>query len=228
MRFALSVSLNPSIAINRGRLQTLIAIALLFLAGSAQAFNVTLNNLERSIYAAPNDGFFSYPDESVYTSTGFWSDSVQVQVGGAEASANLTSSFVPEAGDYSNYEISMAGSLTAEGAGPSSASASVDLDLAFDQAVTLNLACSGEEVGGYTRVIIDSGQIPVLDCGNNLTLSAGTYDFRIISLVGAYGGQDSLDFNNALSITAVPIPAAVWLFGSALAGLGWMKRKQTV
>jgi hypothetical protein len=26
----------------------------------------------------------------------------------------------------------------------------------------------------------------------------------------------------------VPIPAAVWLFGSALAGLGWMKRKQTV
>jgi hypothetical protein len=27
--------------------------------------------------------------------------------------------------------------------------------------------------------------------------------------------------------TAVPIPAAVWLFGSALAGLGWMRRKQT-
>jgi len=29
-------------------------------------------------------------------------------------------------------------------------------------------------------------------------------------------------------ITAVPVPAAVWLFGSALAGLGWMRRKQTV
>lgn len=27
--------------------------------------------------------------------------------------------------------------------------------------------------------------------------------------------------------SVVPIPAAVWLFGSALAGLGWMKRKQT-
>lgn len=26
----------------------------------------------------------------------------------------------------------------------------------------------------------------------------------------------------------VPIPAAVWLFGSALAGLGWMRRKQTL
>jgi hypothetical protein len=27
---------------------------------------------------------------------------------------------------------------------------------------------------------------------------------------------------------AVPIPAAVWLFGSALVGLGWLRRKQTV
>jgi hypothetical protein len=26
----------------------------------------------------------------------------------------------------------------------------------------------------------------------------------------------------------VPVPAAVWLFGSALAGLGWMRRKQTI
>ena len=26
----------------------------------------------------------------------------------------------------------------------------------------------------------------------------------------------------------VPIPAAVWLFGSALAGLGWVRRKQTI
>jgi len=29
-------------------------------------------------------------------------------------------------------------------------------------------------------------------------------------------------------VSAVPIPAAVWLFGSALAGLGWMRRKQTI
>jgi len=31
-----------------------------------------------------------------------------------------------------------------------------------------------------------------------------------------------------VNVSAVPIPAAVWLFGSALAGLGWMRRKQTV
>jgi len=28
-----------------------------------------------------------------------------------------------------------------------------------------------------------------------------------------------------LTITAVPVPAAVWLFGSALAGLGWVRRR---
>jgi hypothetical protein len=28
-------------------------------------------------------------------------------------------------------------------------------------------------------------------------------------------------------VTAVPVPAAVWLFGSALAGLGWFRRRQT-
>jgi hypothetical protein len=44
---------------------------------------------------------------------------------------------------------------------------------------------------------------------------------------------DATDFNTGFEIsgydnivvTAVPIPAAVWLFGSALAGLGWLRRK---
>jgi hypothetical protein len=40
-------------------------------------------------------------------------------------------------------------------------------------------------------------------------------------------GQDSRYAYIGAS-TIVPIPAAVWLFGSALAGLGWMRQKQTV
>ena len=28
-----------------------------------------------------------------------------------------------------------------------------------------------------------------------------------------------------LVVSEVPVPAAVWLFGSALAGLGWMRRR---
>lgn len=31
-----------------------------------------------------------------------------------------------------------------------------------------------------------------------------------------------------ITVSVVPIPAAAWLFGSALAGLGWMRRKRLV
>jgi len=58
----------------------------------------------------------------------------------------------------------------------------------------------------------------------SLVLNAGTYDFRI-EVLGATPQIGSSGFFRATSI--VPIPAAVWLFGSALAGLGWMRRKQT-
>jgi hypothetical protein len=34
-----------------------------------------------------------------------------------------------------------------------------------------------------------------------------------------------LDMNFVVSGSVIPVPAAVWLFGSALASLGWMKRK---
>ena len=40
-------------------------------------------------------------------------------------------------------------------------------------------------------------------------------------------GYATVELDNVV-VSAVPIPAAVWLFGSALAGLGWLKRKQTV
>jgi hypothetical protein len=34
--------------------------------------------------------------------------------------------------------------------------------------------------------------------------------------------------DNVVVSNVIPIPAAVWLFGSALAGLGWLRRKQSV
>ena len=40
--------------------------------------------------------------------------------------------------------------------------------------------------------------------------------------------NDQVMLSGTVSASAVPVPAAVWLFGSALAGLGWMRRKQTV
>jgi hypothetical protein len=48
--------------------------------------------------------------------------------------------------------------------------------------------------------------------------------------IGPYEGSASVSNNSGawIKTSAVPIPAAAWLFGSALAGLGWMRRKQAV
>ena len=45
---------------------------------------------------------------------------------------------------------------------------------------------------------------------------------------GALGFNTRSIVSGTLVGTVVPLPAAVWLFASALAGLGWMRRKQTV
>ena len=53
------------------------------------------------------------------------------------------------------------------------------------------------------------------DAGRSYTIS----DFR-------NGGGNIADLSNVRAFSVVPIPAAVWLFGSALAGMfGWSKRK---
>lgn len=42
--------------------------------------------------------------------------------------------------------------------------------------------------------------------------------------VTAFGRNNRANFEN-FKVSAVPVPAAVWLLGSALAGLGWLRRK---
>jgi hypothetical protein len=56
------------------------------------------------------------------------------------------------------------------------------------------------------------------DSWSNLSSVTISYD--------ASFGFSSTAIDN-ISVSTVPIPAAVWLFGSALAGLGWMRRKST-
>jgi hypothetical protein len=63
------------------------------------------------------------------------------------------------------------------------------------------------------------------------TADLGSGDWLNVTYV-SFGNElefgPSVAVDNIVVGAAVPIPAAVWLFGSALAGLGWMRRKQTV
>jgi hypothetical protein len=66
--------------------------------------------------------------------------------------------------------------------------------------------------------------------GNQVTsaLSAGTYVLSMFGQGASAPGVYALDYSIELNISAVPIPGAIWLFGSALAGLFAFKRRHTV
>jgi hypothetical protein len=68
-----------------------------------------------------------------------------------------------------------------------------------------------------------------------VTGAMATYQFGVdwsnldsVVFSGVNGAPYVSALDNIVLSSVVPIPAAVWLFGSALAGLGWMRRKQTV
>jgi hypothetical protein len=73
------------------------------------------------------------------------------------------------------------------------------------------------------------GGLPAGSFSDLIALDAGTYEMTLSLGVNSYANENmgvvtaspTMNFN----VTAVPIPAAVWLFGSALAGLGWFRRK---
>ncbi|MEJ2139915.1 MAG: VPLPA-CTERM sorting domain-containing protein [Gammaproteobacteria bacterium] len=74
-------------------------------------------------------------------------------------------------------------------------------------------------VGGFSRVA-------------DLSVPVGTGDWLNLQYIrwdaegNGFGlGYATVEIDN-LVVSAVPIPAAAWLFGSALAGLGWLRRKQ--
>ena len=58
---------------------------------------------------------------------------------------------------------------------------------------------------------------PLSNSGGNVQIQTGPCQTSC-----EYPGRDVISG----SVSAVPVPAAVWLFGSALAGLGWMRHKR--
>ena len=76
----------------------------------------------------------------------------------------------------------------------------------------LNFAFLGSSIPG----LLDA-PAGAFDAGAN-----GNYQFALVVSKNGFA-VDSV----AMEVNVVPIPAAVWLFGSALVGLGWFRRKQT-
>ena len=99
-------------------------------------------------------------------------------------------------------------------AGPAIQTGGFVYDLTFSSGMLSGWLTDGTlpDYETYTSNLIDVTAFTICDDGYNDCIS--TYENGSIQ--------------SSLQISVIPVPAAVWLFGSALAGLGWVRRKQTV
>ncbi len=92
--------------------------------------------------------------------------------------------------------------------------------------VHANINTAGAIVGVISGIQPGGGVTGLrrVDFHNNVPL--GQVIRATFSASAATKGNTEQDFGDFGTITFVPIPAAVWLFGSGLGLLGWMKRKR--
>ena len=89
----------------------------------------------------------------------------------------------------------------------------------FGTSSTLNITSSNFVFGATTS----SGNAPwVLGVGTELSPGSNLWDITFADL----GGQGGPELKMVVDIQAVPVPAAVWLFGSGLIGLVGVARRK--
>ena len=80
-----------------------------------------------------------------------------------------------------------------------------------------------------SRLVRDIGfylDAPLTNSGGVVSINTA-FDVRHDNLTGDHD-EINLQYPTTATLSAVPVPAAVWLFGSALAGLGWLRRGTAV
>ena len=148
--------------------------------------------------------------------------------------ASLTGTFIYDADTNVFSDISI---LSQGGQGNSGSTAGWDNNVVFasDELGFELLSANSDEInieqfftcgfGGCLRALSLTFKSSLTNAGGLVSLGSGS-----IEQLKPFGFEDYVDFRNivsgSVSATVVPIPAAVWLFGSALAGLGIARRRK--
>lgn len=104
---------------------------------------------------------------------------------------------------------------------------------AFDVTSTTDSFDASGDSGGLQKWQMAATILPLEDASEFLGTpwtDSSTFSLNIQNTLQAFtdanGETAWIQKKITLAVSEVPVPAAVWLFGSALAGLGWMRRRQ--
>jgi hypothetical protein len=183
-----------------------LGLILLFSLGSAQAAPVTIDFEEFAV------GYYDSLTSGDYVMDASYScDSSQAPLCAAQVTSEKTfriygePNFFPVFADF-NMKRSDGGAFAVH---------SMDSILGYGGDRIHGTTAAGDFISG-----------DVVDLGQGDWLNLVKFRYRI-SYPSATPVPAIIEIDNIV-VSAVPIPAAVWLFGSALAGLGWMRRRKTV
>ena len=206
-----------------------VLVAFLFMLSSANAalFSeieandtiVTAQNIDGAFDLSPN----SLIENSAGVNTSTFIPHVEILSTGDFSVTSDFYSFTASAGDTVVLDIDCVSSPTLNGCGPSPFGP-------FDALVVLY------DPGGAPVFANDDSFLPI-DTGSD---PGGTLD-SFLEIVLPVGGLWAIEVDDAVfgpipaggeyilnvSLAPIPVPAAVWLFGSALGLLGWIRRKAT-
>lgn len=130
----------------------------------------------------------------------------------------ITGAFTYDADTLSVFDVSISGlyGIYVSGTDVSASGTQIVFDGVSSTVLVLEFTSALTNAGGVIDLVWGDapGTGGLLDNGSQECVGS------CLTLLGAGGGT--------ISGSVVPIPAAAWLFGSALAGLGWIRKKQTI
>jgi len=94
-------------------------------------------------------------------------------------------------------------------------------DPSYGTNAALHISPGVPAINAWSTAISSGSQTITYSVLPDTTLAAGTYVLQVRGLVS---GTSNGSYSGVIN-TVVPIPAAVWLFGSALGMLAWVRRK---
>ncbi len=192
----------------------IVAVCLLSIIGSAQAANITIDFEQFSGVVvdlqpvgtgiALNDGFVMSASGTIWLTeaNGPSPRSIDIVLNSPGGTGDVTFSKA----DGSAFSL-------------------LSFDYAFAGPGNWPMTLSAVKAGGEV-VSLDPGLIALDNSYATYTASSLFTDIVSLNFLGD-GDGPPMALDN-INVSTVPVPAAVWLFGSALAGLGWLRRKQTV